>query len=155
MKKTIFHLLGATLTTVFDGKGAQETAQRVHHIQTQAQDFSPAFKLIDALMMSGVQKSFSQGGHPVRWHPLAEATQKQRVAQGYGGASPILVRSGTLKRGFRSKIGKHGYTIYNRVPYFPYQQFGTSTIPARPMVVVRANERNKIAGLLRAHLGID
>ncbi|MBA3829896.1 MAG: hypothetical protein H0X33_13230 [Taibaiella sp.] len=31
------------------------------------------------------------------WKPLARSTQLQRLGQGYGPTSPILVRSGTLK----------------------------------------------------------
>lgn len=155
-KNTVFKLIGAELHMQFTGDGAGELSVMLDHYQTRAKDFSPAFGAFDKqVMMPGIQKTFSQGGRPNRWHPLAESTQRQRVAEGYGGASPILVRSGALKKGFRSRIGKRSYAVFNRVFYYPYHQFGAPNLPARPMVVVLTGQRRLFTEIVRKYMGME
>lgn len=65
------------------------------------------------------------------WAPLAESTRKQRAAQGYGAARPILQRSGKLRRGFRTKVKNEELSATNNVSYSPYHQYGTAKMPQR------------------------
>jgi phage gpG-like protein len=66
------------------------------------------------------------------WEPLKESTKQQRKALGYGGARPILVRTGKLKRGFRvTRLTAKELTIKNLEKHGIFHQNGTKKMPQR------------------------
>lgn len=79
------------------------------------------------------------------WTPLKPSTRKDRSRKGYGSARPILVRSGTLKKGARvtSVTGRQA-TVENKVDYAPYHQFGTSRMPKRTILAVTDKVKHAI-----------
>lgn len=153
-KYTVVKLVGSDVTIQFQPDGADALIQKLDHFSAGAKDFTDVFRDFDPIMLASIRNNFVSEGRPSKWKPLALSTVLQREREGFGGSHPILVRTGALKRGFRSRIGKRSYAIYNRVFYYPYQQFGTPTIPARPMVVALKGLRSNFTEIARKHLGL-
>lgn len=105
-----------------------------------------------------------------RWTRLAPSTVKQRIAQGYGGKHPILLRTGQLREGAVKAVQgtyKYGkpvdflkYIDKIGVDYAIYHQVGTSRMPDRPFFsnptekelaplhkYIRARIRERISGM--------
>lgn len=154
-KSTVIKLVGADVIMQYTTTGAEELVVKADHFGKVARDFSKIFQEFnDQVMMPGIQKNFSVQGRPTRWASLTAATVRDRVRKGYG-ASPILVRSGKLKRGFKSRIGKRSYAVFNSVAWYKWNQFGTDTIPARPMVVLLTGQRRQFTEIARRELGLE
>ncbi len=72
------------------------------------------------------------------WRPLSQSTRVQRKRLGFGGARPILVRTGKLKnKGFaivRRKVD--GFDAINTIKYAKYHQLGTKRMPQRKIMGV-------------------
>ena len=72
------------------------------------------------------------------WAPLAPRTVRERIAQGYPGSEPVLVRSGELMRAMT--VGLHvdesttGVKVFSSHENWIELQLGRSNMPARPMV---------------------
>lgn len=80
------------------------------------------------------------------WSVLAQSTRKQRARLGFGAARPILVRTGTLRKGTRIKnIKDDEGTIANEVDYAKYHQFGTKKIPQRVVLDTSKKSRRAIS----------
>lgn len=155
-KNTVIKLMGVEIKLQFADDGTKQLTDKLERLRIAGNDFSPAFEEFDkTVMMPGIDRTFQQQGRPLRWQPLAEATVKDRIRKGYGGTFPILERTGALRRGFRSRVGKRSYAVFNRVKWYKWNQFGTPTIPARPMVVVLVGQRRRFTEIARKHLGID
>lgn len=65
------------------------------------------------------------------WQKLTPATQRDRQSKGYPEKRPILVRSGELKRSFKTKTTKRSFTTENVSKLAIYHQGGTKRMPAR------------------------
>lgn len=65
------------------------------------------------------------------WEQLAEATQKDRIRQGYEPNNP-LYRSGDLMNSIYSKIEEKVAAVGSNDPIMLWQEKGTVHIPARP-----------------------
>lgn len=83
------------------------------------------------------------------WKPLASSTRERREAKGYGGARPILERSGALRKSFSAKYGGRTVSIESKSPYFVYHQVGGRKIPQRKMMGVRNETVPAITQILR------
>jgi hypothetical protein len=76
--------------------------------------------------------------HPGNWAQLAQATQEDRVRQGFAANEPLL-RRGEVRDSIqtdaphRSWLETWGY-IYSNDPIARYMELGTSTIPPRPFL---------------------
>lgn len=153
-KNTVVKLVGCDVITQFTTTGEEQLIQKLDHFSAGSKDFSAVFMDFDVIMQASIQNNFKAEGRPQSWQPLALTTVARRIREGVGGEHPILVRSGKLKRGFKARIGKHSYAVYNKVFYFNYHQFGTPNMPARPMVVMLKGLRSNFTELARKHLGL-
>jgi phage protein, HK97 gp10 family len=81
--------------------------------------------------------------HFPAWPELAESTKDERLRQGYTENDPLL-RSGELRDSITHKTDGLEVTIGSTDDRMPYQEFGTKTIPPRP-VLGPAAFRNKKA----------
>lgn len=153
-KNTVVKLIGADVIVQFTGDGSEKLIHKLDHFSVGAKDFTAVFTDFNVIMQASIQNNFKAEGRPASWQPLALSTVSQRIREGYGGSHPILVRSGRMKRGFKERIGKRSYAVYNKVFYFKYHQFGTPTIPARPMVVMLKGLRSNFTEIARKHLGM-
>lgn len=107
------------------------------------------------LMRESFATNFDVGGRP-KWFGLAESTQRQRRKLGFGGASPILVRTGDLATEVTSKShSKHfeevsqntdGYTLTMGATSRKYKihQRGGGFIPKRRMIVIQEEDGENI-----------
>jgi hypothetical protein len=75
----------------FDAKVLQLDFNSIIPLSVLAEAMDEALNEIETQVVANFEKN--QGS----WKPLAKSTQYQRLRQGYGGSSPILVRSGTLR----------------------------------------------------------
>jgi phage gpG-like protein len=98
-------------------------------------------------ILKDVERNFNTEGALVGgWTPLAESTVKGRLREGYGGAHPILQRTGALKKSFYSYVDTKRAIISSKSPYFVYHQSrqARKRIPRRAMLVLVENTRQNI-----------
>lgn len=100
------------------------------------------------------------------WAPLAVKTVAERERLGYGGAHPILVRTGSLKRALtessdphqsmdiRGSGGDRSIRIGTDDPRFEWHQTGAGLYPARPMWPEGVGEQLLTTRLTSAFIGI-
>lgn len=118
-------------------------------------DWSSPLKKFSVILSDEQKKNFEQQGRIYGgWQPLAASTRKQRQRLGYGGARPILVRTGKLKNSFRTTdMGRRGFISKNVSDVAGYLQNGTSRgIPARKMVDISKKSNEALLLLLRKHI---
>jgi phage gpG-like protein len=99
------------------------------------------------LILQDVERNFTtEGGLVGGWTPLAESTIRDRIRQGYGGAHPILQRTGALRKSFYSLVDSKRAVITSKSPYFGYHQSRQSRkrIPRRAMLVLTERTRQNI-----------
>lgn len=140
---TAVKIMGANVVM----KHEQQTPTFVMSLDEIAQgvkDLSPAFTKFSTYMLREIQDTFKRQGPREHWTALKKSTVADRIRQGYGGSHPILVRTGQMKRGFRTRVGPRSFAIYNRMYYYRFHQWGTSAMVARPMVVIYEYHRRQL-----------
>lgn len=105
-------------------------------------------------------RNFDQEGGRTRWPQLAPSTVAERVRLGYGGAHPILQRTGALRRhvlGAPPRVSRSGSGAELRirpddsvggVPKYLALAMGTHRMPGRPMVVIDASGAVKVTSAI-------
>jgi HK97 gp10 family phage protein len=84
------------------------------------------------------------------WAELTDATKTDRVQQGYTENDPLL-RSGELRDSISHETGGLEAVIGSTSPVMAIQEFGTSTIPPRPVLGPAAfRNKEKIQRILGA-----
>lgn len=85
------------------------------------------------------------------WQPWAMATIRQRQREGSirGG---LLYRTGRLASSIAYRISAKTLTIFSKVPYAKYLQFGTTKMPARPFLGWDKASINRIKELFKQNL---
>ena len=84
------------------------------------------------------------------WAELTDATKEDRMQQGYTENDPLL-RSGELRDSIQHETGSLEAVIGSTSPVMAYQEFGTGTIPPRPVLGPAAfRNKGKIQGILGA-----
>ena len=89
----------------------------------------------------------TEGGLAGGWEALKKPTIKSRIRAGYGGAHPILQRTGALRRSFYSLVDEKKAIISSKSPYFVYHQSRqprTTELPRRAMLVLVEHTRQNI-----------
>lgn len=117
-------------------------------LQARVADLSPAMRDIAQALESETEGNFqNQRGPGGSWPALKPATVLDRLRRGYGGASPILQRSGALARSIESRYGANFAEAgtSQKTPGGVYSlgaihQFGAPrrNIPPRPFLPVSA-----------------
>ncbi len=114
------------------------------------------------LVEQHVVRQFAAEGTPNKWRPLSPAYAKWKAAR-YG-SLPILVRTGAMKAGFTFLAAPRTLYIINRVaagqgdnktPRWLWHQFGTSRMPARPVLQINEPDRRKLADLALSYLAFN
>jgi phage gpG-like protein len=99
------------------------------------------------MVLQDVERNFQTEGSLVGgWSPLAESTVKGRIREGYGGAHPILQKTGSLKRSFFSAVDAKKAVISSKSPYFVYHQSREprQRLPRRAMLVMTEYTKENI-----------
>jgi HK97 gp10 family phage protein len=84
------------------------------------------------------------------WAELADSTKEDRLRQGYTENDPLL-RSGELRDSITHESSATEAIIGSTSEIMAYQEFGTSTIPPRPVIGPAAfKNKEKIKGIIGA-----
>lgn len=103
--------------------------------------FDTALAILEKDMRDQIGEYQDAVGPYNAWAPLAESTEADKAAQGFPLNAPLL-RTGELRESFaHEREGDEGI-VGATDPVMEYQEFGTATIPPRP-VVGPALERNR------------
>lgn len=153
-KHTVVKVVGGTLEYRFQDRKRTDFTDRLDRIGVKLTDWRPVFQQYGAYLLRSIDRNFQAQGRPSRWKPLAPATIRERLREGYG-AGPILQRSGALRRSFRFEPRPRTLRVWNTKPYFIYHQQGGEIIPQRQMVVVLRQDRGELTRLARKHTGFE
>lgn len=134
------------INITFKIAGHQEINRRLATFGQDISDLSPAWERVGMALLADFAQNFAQEGglfgRISAWAPLAPGTVRERVRLGYGGAHPILYRTGQLAQS-TSQRGTPGnifdvqpmrLTVGTATPYAQFHQQGTSRMPARRII---------------------
>lgn len=110
----------------------------------------------------GFAESFAgeRAGTGKAWNPLAPSTVRERLRLGYGGAHPILVRSGAYRESFLSRgngdhlhrlqVSAEGWTLEEGSTDYRvhWLEGGTATIPERPVTILSREAEERLGNFL-------
>jgi phage gpG-like protein len=156
----VLKLTGGELYLRFPGTGIARVLSKTNQIKLRAGNMRPVFSEYSTYLLNRIEQAFIFQGLPTRWRPLSPAYAAQKAKDGYG-SKGILERTGGLRRGFARRITPRTMKIYNRrrtangVDLFKIHQFGTSTIPARPMIRNTRVEQQALRRIVGDHLGLE
>ena len=115
-------------------------------------DLSPAMARIERNVEEAIARRFdeqSDGSSP--WAHLAPSTVKDRARRGYG-PTPILQRTGNLRRSVQGRHDRQSAEVGPRVAYAGFHADGTTKIPKRDFLVLTEAEIVALEVLLVGHL---
>jgi phage gpG-like protein len=150
-------LVGGALQMRFEGRGIDAWLERNDHFRAQAFNMRPVFDAFGPYMLGSIDRNFEAEGRPTKWHPLAEATIRERIRLGYG-KGPILQRTRRLRNGFRTHTSNSFLRILNNVPYFKFHQQDKRRghkIPRRIMVLLQDRDKAQFTRLVHQHFGVE
>ena len=100
------------------------------------------------------QDSFSTQGQVIneRWARLSPYTVAQKARNGY--PPDPLIRTGAMKKSFRSVVQTDSATIYNTAEYFKYHQSNQprKKIPRRVMMKLAEEQKTMVVRIFQKHL---
>lgn len=91
-------------------------------------------------------------GGSKKWKELAQST-KNSYSRTKLGITPRLYRTGNLKRNIEVGVKNNSIYIASNAPYSRFHQFGTSSIPARPFIVLTQEDMEEIYQVILESLG--
>ncbi len=136
-------------------EGEQQLSRRLRKISTGVSDFSKPFKR-SAQHLIGVytRDVFATKGAVIgeKWARLSPATVAAKARSGF--PSDPLIRTGRMRRGFRSLVTSNQATIYNNTQHFKYHQSNKPRrkIPRRVMMKLGINQREQVVKIFHTHL---
>lgn len=133
-------------------EGEQQLARRLRQVETKISNFSKPFRTSAQMLENVFSKSVfaSQGGAiGEKWKRLSPYTVAQKARLGYP-ADP-LVRTGKMKRGFRSIVSTDQAVIYNTAEYFKYHQSNQprKKLPRRVMMKLADRQKEDIVRIFQ------
>lgn len=136
-------------------EGDKQLSRRLRGITTELSDFTKPFQK-SAQHLIGIYKRdvFQTRGAIIneKWARLSPATVAAKARSGF----PIqpLVRTGRMKRGFRSSVDSNSATIGNNATYFKYHQSNKPRrkIPRRVMMKIAASQREDVVRIFHTFI---
>lgn len=115
--------------------GDKETRRKLQKLGQSLLMFDMAMRDIGEKLSDyyGNEAFLSQGGAFNSVWPRLQARTSRFKSSHYSGRPPE-VRTGKMMAGFRYTAQTRSVRVYNRMPYFEYQNSGTSRLPARQMI---------------------
>src|SRR5262245_36401901 len=124
--------------------GATIISRKLSRCADRAENLRPAWPAIKERAAEGFENSFGKQGPG--WAPLKPATVRSRIAQGYGGTSPILQRTGRLKDAYTIDLHYRGdastIEFVIDVDYGKYHFNGPQNMVARKVLLSRCYDRS-------------
>ena len=129
-------------------EGVPELSRILLMAGRKVQNFKePLFKS-SRLILQDVERNFiTEGGLVGGWQPLTEATVRGRERAGFGGAHPILQKTGALRRSFKGYVDSKKAVITSvGVPYYKFHQSRRprTRLPRRAMLTLVERTRQNI-----------
>ncbi len=90
-------------------------------------------------------------GGTEKWAKLSNSTIKS-YSNSRLGITPILYRTGNLKRNIEVGHSNNQIYISSNAPYSIFHQFGTKSIPARPFIVLSPDDLEEIYEVIASFL---
>lgn len=118
----------------------REVKRLLLNIDKAVKNMKPAMNDIGTRLIKEYEGSFDKQAsvEGERWKALSPATIAQRIRMGFG-SSPILVRTGALKKGFFKTVKALSVYVSNKVKYYQAHQLGEGRNPQRKMLGMRKN----------------
>lgn len=117
-------------------------------------DLYPVMLQVAGILLDNLQESFetATAGNIGRapFAPLNPAYRKRRFAAGFTG--PILTRKGILRNSFETRATHREAIVGTALRIAGYHHFGTSRLPARPMLGLDQPHRNEVLRMVNAYL---
>lgn len=148
----------------FSVAGVEPVTRRLVTWGKRIEDLSPAWEEVGQDLLLDFSANYEvEGGvfsKGSKWPPLALSTVADRIRKGYGGWSPMLVRTGALKASVLMRgapgnvysVNKTSLTMGSTYPTAVFHQFGTRKMPARTLVGLSWNRRSGIVARLNDYI---
>jgi phage gpG-like protein len=138
----------------FEIEGEKQVSRRLERVGDEVQNWYPAFRDIgeDLTGFFSGEVFDTQGavfGEP--WQPLSESTKRQKAKKGY--PMTPLIRTGTMRKSFKSTATPKWVQVYNTTDYFKYHQSNKprSKLPRRVMMKLDEIRRQMVVKQLYEH----
>lgn len=119
-------------------------SQALRRTASRCRRLRPAFAEIGEMLVRSVQKNFQAGGRPDRW------VGRKSPAKTPG--SKLLIDTGRLVNSITSRHTNSYAEVGTNVVYGATHQFGRGPIPARPFLVVQADDERAFAEVIAEHI---
>lgn len=136
----------------FTVEGISEIGRVLGLENTKLSNFKVPLTKSAGFIMSDIQSNFDTEGQLAaevtggeKWQPLKKGTIAGRIRAGFS-ASPILQRTGALRKSFYSLVDEKKALISSRSPYFAYHQsrMPRTKLPRRVMLILREHTKENI-----------
>ncbi|MCK5020755.1 MAG: hypothetical protein KAS32_27285 [Candidatus Peribacteraceae bacterium] len=131
----------------FTIEGVPELSRILLMTHKKVSDFKVPLWKASKLILNDVERNFAtEGGLVGGWAPLAASTVAGRLREGYGGAHPILQRTGALRKSFYAYADSKKAIITSKSPYFGFHQSraARTKLPRRVMLLLVERTRQNI-----------
>lgn len=139
-------------------EGVTELSRNLRGIETSLKDFKkPLTRIAKSLVKSFGGEVFDTQGAVIgeRWKRLSPYTVAQKARLGF--PADTLVRTGAMKKGFKSVVTSDQAVIGNTQDYFRYHQSNKprSHIPRRVMMKLNENMKEMIVKEFQNHIRLN
>ena len=112
----------------------------LNDFEKRMKNLMPVFERWGGYMLESIERTHKAEGRPKKWAALSPKTIKDRIRLGFG-ASPILDRTGKMRRSYTFEARPRSFTLGNSTKYHKYHQYGTPTIPVRLTIQLLAQDK--------------
>ena len=135
-------------------EGEQQLLRKLQIAQDKVKDWKPAFRQVASVL----KKTFSNNVYDTRgravdenWPKLSPQYLAQKRKDGY--PSQPLVRTGKMKKSFKTLFKSDLAAVWNTAAYFKYHQSNKSRrkIPRRVMMKLANQQRETIQKIFQKH----
>ena len=143
----------------FKTKGLERLVSKLSSMETASRNLQPALQEVGVWVQRGIQTNFANQAGPggIGWLALKPTTVARRASMGLG-ASPILERTGTLKKSIRIVTNARSVSIGTDLEYGAAHQTGYKhgksgrRVPARPFIGLPKEGMAGATSILLKHL---
>jgi len=139
----------------FTIEGVPELSRILEVTHKKVSDFRVPLWKSSRLILNDVERQFvTEGGLSGGWTPLTASTVAGRLRAGYGGAHPILQKTGSLRKSFYAYVDSKKTVISSKSPYFAFHQSRAprTRLPRRAMLLLVERTRQNIIEEFHKHL---
>ncbi|HLZ20725.1 MAG TPA: phage virion morphogenesis protein [Ktedonobacterales bacterium] len=156
---------GAFIPITITVDGVEIVSRRLATWGARIDDLSLAWEQIGEDLLADFRQNFDYEGDLLDkqddgWAALADATVLDRTRRGFGGEHPILVRAGDLQASVTARgapgnvfdVRADSLSVGSEDARAGYHQWGTSRMPARPIVGISWARRSGIVDRLNTYI---